>query len=125
MEHDQDGLHVSGRGLTGIKAAAIKAYVAEFQPHGPMDPSPRLATLLNDIPFPPVARRTTVQPPATGQRPSATEFWGTTHMLGIEPDSGSMSSRHGGDSLTLWPVADCAYKSSTRPTRATCSACST
>lgn len=30
----------------------------------------------------------------------------TRYMLGIEPDSGSMSGRHGGDSITLWPVAE-------------------
>ncbi|ATP90198.1 hypothetical protein ACET8B_00175 [Aeromonas caviae] len=30
----------------------------------------------------------------------------TRYMLSIEPDSGSMSGRHGGDSITLWPVAE-------------------
>ncbi|QXW30858.1 KilA-N domain-containing protein [Aeromonas sanarellii] len=60
----------------------------------------------NDIPFPPVASELHK---CSGQQlaKALCHKLGTTrYMLSIEPDSGSMSGRHGGDSLTLWPVAE-------------------
>lgn len=66
-----------------------------------------LAMLMdNDIPFPPVA--SDLQKCSGQQLAKALchKLGTTRYMLSIEPDSGSMSGRHGGDSLTLWPVAE-------------------
>ena len=106
----KDGFMFLVMGFTGTKAAAIKeAYIAEFNRMADELHRRELATLVDDIPFPPVASELHK---CSGQQlaKALCHKLGTTrYMLSIEPDSGSMSGRHGGDSLTLWPVADCAH----------------
>lgn len=61
---------------------------------------------IHNTPFPPVASELHK---CSGQQlaKALCHKLGTTrYMLSIEPDSGSMSGRHGGDCLTLWPVAE-------------------
>ena len=106
----KDGFMFLVMGFTGTKAAAIKeAYIAEFNRMADELHRRELATLVDDIPFPPVASELHK---CSGQQlaKALCHKLGTTrYMLSIEPDSGSMSGRHGGDCLTLWPVADCAH----------------
>lgn len=106
----KDGFMFLVMGFTGIKAAAIKeAYIAEFNRMADELHRRELATLTDDIPFPPVASELHK---CSGQQLAKAlchKLGATRYMLSIEPDSGSMSGRHGGDCLTLWPVADCAH----------------
>lgn len=106
----KDGFMFLVMGFTGTKAATIKeAYIAEFNRMADEIHRRELATLVDDIPFPPVASELHK---CSGQQlaKALCHKLGTTrYMLSIEPDSGSMSGRHGGDCLTLWPVADCAH----------------
>ena len=63
----------------------------------------------NDIPFPPVASELHK---CSGQQLAKAlchKLGATRYMLSIEPDSGSMSGRHGGDSITLYPVNDASF----------------
>ena len=103
----KDGFMFLVMGFTGTKAATIKeAYIAEFNRMADEIHRRELATLVDDIPFPPVASELHK---CSGQQlaKALCHKLGTTrYMLSIEPDSGSMSGRHGGDSLTLWPVAE-------------------
>ena len=103
----KDGFIFLVMGFTGTKAAAIKeAYIAEFNRMADELHRRELATLVDDIPFPPVASELHK---CSGQQlaKALCHKLGTTrYMLSIEPDSGSMSGRHGGDCLTLWPVAE-------------------
>jgi len=60
----------------------------------------------NDIPFPPVASELHK---CSGQQLAKAlchKLGATRYMLSIEPDSGHERGRHGGDCLTLWPVAE-------------------
>ncbi|EQB8041240.1 Rha family transcriptional regulator [Aeromonas hydrophila] len=106
----KDGFMFLVMGFTGTKAATIKeAYIAEFNRMADEIHRRELATLVDDIPFPPVASELHK---CSGQQLAKAlchKLGATRYMLSIEPDSGSMSGRHGGDSLTLWPVADCAH----------------
>ncbi len=106
----KDGFMFLVMGFTGTKAATIKeAYIAEFNRMADELHRRELATLVDDIPFPPVASELHK---CSGQQLAKAlchKLGATRYMLSIEPDSGSMSGRHGGDSLTLWPVADCAH----------------
>ncbi|MGL6394170.1 Rha family transcriptional regulator [Aeromonas veronii] len=106
----KDGFMFLVMGFTGTKAAAIKeAYIAEFNRMADELHRRELATLVDDIPFPPVASELHK---CSGQQLAKAlchKLGATRYMLSIEPDSGSMSGRHGGDCLTLWPVADCAH----------------
>lgn len=103
----KDGFIFLVMGFTGTKAAAIKeAYIAEFNRMADELHRRELATLVDDIPFPPVASELHK---CSGQQLAKAlchKLGATRYMLSIEPDSGSMSGRHGGDSLTLWPVAE-------------------
>ncbi|MGL6583910.1 Rha family transcriptional regulator [Aeromonas hydrophila] len=103
----KDGFMFLVMGFTGTKAATIKeAYIAEFNRMADEIHRRELATLVDDIPFPPVASELHK---CSGQQlaKALCHKLGTTrYMLSIEPDSGSMSGRHGGDCLTLWPVAE-------------------
>lgn len=103
----KDGFMFLVMGFTGTKAAAIKeAYIAEFNRMADELHRRELATLVDDIPFPPVASELHK---CSGQQLAKAlchKLGATRYMLSIEPDSGSMSGRHGGDSLTLWPVAE-------------------
>lgn len=106
----KDGFMFLVMGFTGTKAATIKeAYIAEFNRMADEIHRRELATLVDDIPFPPVASELHK---CSGQQLAKAlchKLGATRYMLSIEPDSGSMSGRHGGDSLTLWPVADRAH----------------
>lgn len=106
----KDGFMFLVMGFTGTKAATIKeAYIVEFNRMADEIHRRELATLVDDIPFPPVASELHK---CSGQQLAKAlchKLGATRYMLSIEPDSGSMSGRHGGDSLTLWPVADCAH----------------
>lgn len=106
----KDGFMFLVMGFTGTKAATIKeAYIAEFNRMADEIHRRELATLVDDIPFPPVASELHK---CSGQQLAKAlchKLGATRYMLSIEPDSGSMSGRHGGDCLTLWPVADCAH----------------
>ncbi len=103
----KDGFMFLVMGFTGTKAATIKeAYIAEFNRMADEIHRRELATLVDDIPFPPVASELHK---CSGQQLAKAlchKLGATRYMLSIEPDSGSMSGRHGGDSLTLWPVAE-------------------
>ncbi|HHO0758296.1 TPA: Rha family transcriptional regulator [Aeromonas hydrophila] len=103
----KDGFIFLVMGFTGAKAATIKeAYIAEFNRMAAELHRRELAMLTDDIPFPPIASELHK---CSGQQlaKALCHKMGTTrYMLSIEPDSGSMSGRHGGDSLTLWPVAE-------------------
>lgn len=63
----------------------------------------------NDIPFPPTASELHKCSPQQLAKALCHKLGTTRYILSIDPDSGSISGRHGGDSLTLWPVADCAH----------------
>ena len=106
----KDGFMFLVMGFTGTKAATIKeAYIAEVNRMADEIHRRELATLVDDIPFPPVASELHK---CSGQQLAKAlchKLGATRYMLSIEPDSGSMSGRHGGDCLTLWPVADCAH----------------
>lgn len=103
----KDGFMFLVMGFTGTKAATIKeACIAEFNRMADEIHRRELATLVDDIPFPPVASELHK---CSGQQLAKAlchKLGATRYMLSIEPDSGSMSGRHGGDCLTLWPVAE-------------------
>lgn len=103
----KDGFIFLVMGFTGTKAAAIKeAYIAEFNRMADEIHRRELATLVDDIPFPPVASELHKCSPQQLAKALCHKLGTTRYMLSIEPDSGSMSGRHGGDCLTLWPVAE-------------------
>ena len=106
----KDGFMFLVMGFTGTKAAAIKeAYIAEFNRMADELHRRELATLVDDIPFPPVASELHK---CSGQQLAKAlchKLGATRYMLSIEPDSGSMSGRHGGDSITLYPVNDASF----------------
>ncbi|MEH8111485.1 Rha family transcriptional regulator [Aeromonas veronii] len=106
----KDGFMFLVMGFTGTKAATIKeAYIAEFNRMADELHRRELATLVDDIPFPPVASELHKCDAQQLAKALCHKIGATRYMLSIEPDSGSMSGRHGGDCLTLWPVADCAH----------------
>ncbi|WP_164882863.1 Rha family transcriptional regulator [Aeromonas caviae] len=106
----KDGFIFLVMGFTGTKAAAIKeAYIAEFNRMAEELHRRELAMLTDDIPFPPVASELHKCSSQQLAKALCHKLGTTRYMLSIEPDSGSMSGRHGGDSITLWPVADCAH----------------
>ncbi|AZU47917.1 hypothetical protein C3B79_2146 [Aeromonas hydrophila] len=106
----KDGFMFLVMGFTGIKAAAIKeAYIAEFNRMADELHRRELEKLTDDIPFPPTASELHKCSGQQLARALCHKLGATRYMLSIEPDSGSMSGRRGGDSITLWPVADCAH----------------
>lgn len=104
----KDGFIFLVMGFTGTKAAAIKeAYIAEFNRMADEIHRRELEQYsLEDIPFPPTASELHKCSPQQLAKALCHKMGTTRYMLSIEPDSGSMSGRHGGDSLTLWPVAE-------------------
>lgn len=104
----KDGFIFLVMGFTGTKAAAIKeAYIAEFNRMADELHRRELEQYsLEDIPFPPTASELHKCSPQQLAKALCHKMGTTRYMLSIEPDSGSMSGRHGGDSLTLWPVAE-------------------
>ncbi|HHO0780469.1 TPA: Rha family transcriptional regulator [Aeromonas hydrophila] len=104
----KDGFMFLVMGFTGTKAATIKeAYIAEFNRMADELHRRELEQYsLEDIPFPPTASELHKCSPQQLAKALCHKMGTTRYMLSIEPDSGSMSGRHGGDSLTLWPVAE-------------------
>lgn len=106
----KDGFMFLVMGFTGTKAAAIKeAYIAEFNRMADELHRRELATLVDDIPFPPVASELHKCDAQQLAKALCHKIGTTRYMLSIEPDSGSMSGRHGGDSITLYPVNDASF----------------
>lgn len=102
----KDGFMFLVMGFTGTKAATIKeAYIAEFNRMADELHRRELERYsLEDIPFPPTASELHK---CSGQQlaKALCHKLGTTrYMLSIDPDNGSMSGRHDGDCITLWPV---------------------
>lgn len=106
----KDGFIFLVMGFTGAKAAAVKeSYIAEFNRMADELHCRQLATLVDDIPFPPndtdLLKCDSKQlAKALCQKTFATRF-----ILSIDPNSGNLGGAHGGDSITLWPVADRAH----------------
>ncbi|MDO2950579.1 Rha family transcriptional regulator [Aeromonas simiae] len=107
----KDGFMFLVMGFTGAKAAAIKeAYISEFNRMADQLHRRELASLMeNDIPFPPVASELHKCSSQQLAKALCHKMGTTRYMLSIEPDSGSMSGACGGDSITLWPVAERAH----------------
>lgn len=107
----KDGFMFLVMGFTGTKAATIKeAYISEFNRMADELHRRELEQFsLEDIPFPPVASELHKCNAQQLAKALCHKLGATRYMLSIEPGSGSMSGRHGGDCLTLWPVADCAH----------------
>lgn len=106
----KDGFMFLVMGFTGTKAAAIKeAYIAEFNRMADELHRRELATLVDDIPFPPVASELHKCDAQQLAKALCHKIGTTRYMLNIDPSCGSMGGHHGSDSITLYPVNDASF----------------
>ncbi|MCO5341080.1 Rha family transcriptional regulator [Aeromonas veronii] len=106
----KDGFMFLVMGFTGTKAAAIKeAYIAEFNRMADELHRRELATLVDDIPFPPVASELHKCDAQQLAKALCHKIGATRYMLNIDPSCGSMGGHRGSDSITLYPVNDASF----------------
>ncbi|TNI35680.1 Rha family transcriptional regulator [Aeromonas veronii] len=106
----KDGFMFLVMGFTGTKAASIKeAYIAEFNRMADELHRRELATLVDDIPFPPVASELHKCDAQQLAKALCHKIGTTRYMLNIDPSCGSMGGHHGSDSITLYPVNDASF----------------
>ncbi|EPX9362352.1 Rha family transcriptional regulator [Aeromonas veronii] len=106
----KDGFMFLVMGFTGTKAATIKeAYIAEFNRMADELHRRELATLVDDIPFPPVASELHKCDAQQLAKALCHKIGATRYMLNIDPSCGSMGGHRGSDSITLYPVNDASF----------------
>ncbi|HHP5403289.1 Rha family transcriptional regulator [Aeromonas veronii] len=104
----KDGFIFLVMGFTGTKAAAIKeAYIAEFNRMADELHRRELATLVDDIPFPPVASELHKCSSQQLAKALCQKAFTTRFMLSIDPQSGEVGGT--GDAITLYPVNDTTF----------------
>ncbi|MEH8200049.1 Rha family transcriptional regulator [Aeromonas veronii] len=104
----KDGFMFLVMGFTGTKAAAIKeAYIAEFNRMADELHRRELATLVDDIPFPPVASELHKCSSQQLAKALCQKAFTTRFMLSIDPQSGEVGGT--GDAITLYPVNDTTF----------------